>query len=155
VIFAQPGNEAPRLYLVDIDGSETKPITPEGFPVGRTGWSISPDATTAAVSSTQGVVLHPLDGGAARTVPGSQAWTVVDWIEGGLLVSADPTAGGGVLRIDPATGRSETWANIQPRDPAGIMTLDLTSLMVTPDGRSYGYSWHRAMSDLYLVEGWS
>ncbi|MDF2774662.1 MAG: hypothetical protein K0S86_4162, partial [Geminicoccaceae bacterium] len=24
----------------------------------------------------------------------------------------------------------------------------------TPDGRGYGYTWHRAMSDLYLVEGW-
>jgi hypothetical protein len=26
---------------------------------------------------------------------------------------------------------------------------------VTPDGRSYAYSWHRALSDLFLVEGLS
>jgi hypothetical protein len=26
--------------------------------------------------------------------------------------------------------------------------------VVTPDGRGYGYTWHRAVSDLYLVEGW-
>jgi hypothetical protein len=69
------------------------------------------------------------------------------------LDQADPIAGGAVLRVDPATGQSETWADIQPQDPAGIMTLDLSSLMVTPDGRGYGYSWYRAMSDLYLVEG--
>jgi len=35
------------------------------------------------------------------------------------------------------------------------MTLDLNGLVATPDGRSYGYSWHRAISDLYVVEGWS
>ena len=28
-------------------------------------------------------------------------------------------------------------------------------VVVTPDGRGYGYSWHRAVSDLYLVEGWA
>jgi hypothetical protein len=31
----------------------------------------------------------------------------------------------------------------------------LSTLVVTPDGRGYGYSWHRAVSDLYLVEGWA
>ena len=35
-----------------------------------------------------------------------------------------------------------------------MMTLDLGSLVVTPDGAGYGYSWHRALSDLYLVDGW-
>ena len=62
--------------------------------------------------------------------------------------------GGTVWRVDPATGRRDTWANIQPQDPAGIMNLDLGTLVVTPDGRHYGYTWHRAESDLYLVEGW-
>jgi hypothetical protein len=34
------------------------------------------------------------------------------------------------------------------------MRLDLGTLVVTPDGRGHGYSWHRALSDLYLVQGW-
>lgn len=34
------------------------------------------------------------------------------------------------------------------------MNLDLTVLVTTPDGRGYGYNWHRATSDLYIVEGW-
>ena len=42
---------------------------------------------------------------------------------------------------------------IEPPDPAGIMNLNHNTLVVTPDGRSYGYGWHRATSDLYVVEG--
>lgn len=56
--------------------------------------------------------------------------------------------------MDPATGRRSDWAVIRPQDPAGIMTLHVGSLVVTPDGRGYGYTWHRAISDLYLVDGW-
>jgi hypothetical protein len=33
--------------------------------------------------------------------------------------------------------------------------MNVFALMVTPDGRSYAYGWHRALSDLYLVEGLS
>ena len=58
-------------------------------------------------------------------------------------------------RVDPATGRRETWADLQPQDPAGIMNLNLSMLVTTPDGRGYGYTWHRATSDLFLVRGWS
>ena len=80
---------------------------------------------------------------------------MVGWIESGLLISEDPLAAGMVFRVDPATGRRDTWADIKPQDPAGIMNLDLGTLVTTPDGRGYGYTWHRAMSDLYLVEGWA
>ena len=68
--------------------------------------------------------------------------------------TATISPGGPVFRVDPATGQRNPWADIQPRDPSGIMTLSLTSLVVTPDGRSYGYFWHRATSELYLVKGW-
>lgn len=29
------------------------------------------------------------------------------------------------------------------------------AFQATPDGSAYGYSWHRSVSDLYLVEGLS
>ena len=60
-----------------------------------------------------------------------------------------------MFRVDPETGRRAAWVDIQPQDPAGIMNLDLRMLVVTPDGRGYGYTWHRAVSDLYLVKGLS
>jgi hypothetical protein len=154
VVRGRPEGGQPRLYLLDLEGRTTRPVTPEGLEVGRTGWAVSPDGTMLAVSGRQ-LQLLPIDGGPARSVPDASDGTVLAWIESGLLVSKDPQAGGIVLRVDPATGRSETWADIQPQDPAGIMNMDLATLVVTPDGRSYGYSWHRANSDLYLVEGWA
>ncbi len=155
VVRAQPANGPARLYVLDVQGDTTRPVTPEGLALSSVGWSVSPDGAMVAVSTAQGVELFPVAGGASRRVPGgSDRWNVVGWIERGLLISDAPEAGGVVFRVDPATGRRDTWADIQPQDPAGIMNLDLHSLVVTPDGRGYGYTWHRAVSDLYLVEGW-
>jgi Tol biopolymer transport system component len=156
VVLAQAREGPPRLYVLEVAGSTMRPVTPEGLVVGYSGWSVSPDGEMVAVSTGHGPELLPIAGGESLRVPGgSDRWTVVGWIESGLLVSEDPAAGGTVLLVDPATGRRDTWADFQPQDPAGIMNTDLGTLVVTPDGRGYGYTWHRAMSDLYLVEGWS
>jgi hypothetical protein len=155
VVRARAAAGPPRLYVLDLDGRVTTPVTPDGVAVGGTGWTPSPDGRTIANSGEQGPELFDLAGGPVRRVPGgSGGWRVVGWIDDGLLISENPRAGGVVFRVDPSTGLRSQWANIQARDPSGIMHLSLTSLVVTPDGRAYGYSWHRAMSDLYLVKGW-
>jgi hypothetical protein len=38
-----------------------------------------------------------------------------------------------------------------PFDTAGVVSI--TPPKITPDGRSYAYSYIRTLSDLYLVEG--
>ena len=58
-----------------------------------------------------------------------------------------------MLLIDPVTGARQTWREILPRDPSGIMSMG--ALVVTPDGGSYAYWWTRAVSDLYLGSGLS
>lgn len=156
VVRARRGGGPARLYVLDTEGRATRPVTPDGLPISQTGWAVSPDSAMVALSTGQRLELFPIDGGAPRRVPGAaERWHVVGWIESGLLVSADPAAGGIVSRVDPATGRTDTWADIQPEDPSGIMNLDLSTLAFTSDGRGYGYTWHRATSDLYLVEGWA
>ena len=156
LVLARSSNAAPRLYVLDVDGTATRAVTPEGLAVGMNGWAVSPDGTMVAVSTAEGVDLFPIAEGDVRRVPGSVArWSVVGWVESGLLISEDPLAGGLVQRVDPLTGQRETWANIQAPDPAGIMSLNLSDLVVTPDGRGYAYQWHRAISDLYLVDGWA
>jgi hypothetical protein len=144
------------LLVLDVDGTTTTPVTPEGLAIGALRWVSSPDGSMVAVSTPNGPELFPIAGGSARRVPGTTGRSrVVGWIVSGLLISDDPLAGGQVDRVDPATGRRDTWADLQPQDPAGIMSLDLSMLVTTPDGRGYGYTWHRATSDLFLVRGWS
>jgi hypothetical protein len=156
VVRAQAEGGNPRLYQLGIVDDATRAVTPESLAVGYNAWAVSPDGAMVAVSAGRRLELFPLAGGTPRAVPGTgERSRVVGWILGGLLISEDPAGGGLVQRVDPVTGRRESWADIKPRDPAGIMSLDLGSLVVTPDGRGYGYSWHRAISDLYLVEGWA
>ena len=154
IVRAQDGSEGARLYLLDVEGGHVAPVTPAKVAVGATSWAISPEGTLVGVTHDGGLRLYPVGGGQPRQVPGSTGRDrLVGWIEGGLLVSETPQAAGDILRINPTTGKRDVWRNIKATDPAGIMNLSLTTLVVTPDGRSYGYTWHRAISDLYLVEG--
>ena len=54
------------------------------------------------------------------------------------------------LAEEIALGRRVVLKVLSP-DLAHVLSAER---FTTPDGRGYGYTWHRAMSDLYLVEGW-
>ncbi len=56
-----------------------------------------------------------------------------------------------VFRLDLATGKREFWHEFVPPDQAGLTSL--YNFTMTPDGRSYAYSYLYAPSDLYLISG--
>jgi Tol biopolymer transport system component len=152
VVLANEEGSSPRLYVADLTGGTHKTITPEG--IGA--WALSPDGSTvAARGADRAIRLYPVAGGEVRTIPGTTGReSPVGWIADGRLVvhvDAPEYSLKTIFRLDPATGRQEVWKRIEPRDQAGLMFL--YQFRVTPDGRSYAYSWHRAISDLYLVRG--
>jgi hypothetical protein len=139
------------VYLLDIGKDGYTPLTPEGV----TSFALSPDGSTiAATGPTANIRLYPLDGTAAHDIPGTAGGEVpVAWIHDGVLAfrPIGPTAPfGEVFRVDVATGRVDSWGNILPRESAGIMVL--VRFSVTPDGRSRAYTWHRALSNLYIAD---
>jgi Tol biopolymer transport system component len=151
VSATEPGHR-PRLYLQDLDQGRPAPVTPEGV----TSWVVSPDGSTiAARGPTPAIRLYPVEGTPSRELAGVTGSDVpVGWIGDGLLIRrpGDPKASRGeIYKVDMRTGRQEFWKNILPRDPAGVMVL--VSFRVTPDGRSSAYSWHRALSNLYVADG--
>jgi eukaryotic-like serine/threonine-protein kinase len=155
VVRASEQDRNARLYTLDLDAGTFDAITPEGVAIGFI-WGVSPDGTNVAVASDRGVDVYPLSAGQPRLVPGlSASDLLLAWIDDGLLVSdgPNPTALSKVFLVNPLTGARRLWREIVPPDAAGIMNV--FALMVTPDGRSYAYSWHRALSDLFLVEGLS
>ena len=140
-----------RAYVQELGEGPPRPVTPEGtFAVGVP----PPGDHVAATSAGAGLFLYPLAGGPAVPVDGSeQGDRVSGWAADGRSVwvfrrSEVPAR---IHRLDLATGRRELWRTVSPADPAGVFSI--TNFLVTPDGRSYAYSFSRVLSDLYLVEG--
>ncbi|HLN58224.1 MAG TPA: hypothetical protein VK416_06660, partial [Thermoanaerobaculia bacterium] len=56
-----------------------------------------------------------------------------------------------VSLLDIATGQLTLWKELRPPDPAGVLSVG--PIVMTPDGKSYVYSYRRSLKDLYLVKG--
>ena len=55
-----------------------------------------------------------------------------------------------VYRLEVSTGRKVLWKRLRPPDTVGV---GMTSVVVTPDGGSYVYSYQRDLSDLFVITG--
>ncbi|MEP6472067.1 MAG: protein kinase, partial [Acidobacteriota bacterium] len=152
------GNEVghrSRLWIVGVDGSKPKPITPEGVALIPSSPAISPDGrTVAALGPDRRIMLYPTEPGEPRAAPGLQPDELtVRWTpDGGALwvyrPNEVPTK---VYRVDMTTGDRKLWKEIMPPDPAGVLTMG--PILMTPDGNSYVYSYRRMLDQLILVEG--
>jgi eukaryotic-like serine/threonine-protein kinase len=151
-IFAsvvQEGRGA-ALCVIPLSGGSPRAITPEGAPLGS--WAVAPDGSAVAVTSGEAEArIFPIAGEEPRPIIGlAENDRVRAWTEQGLIVTDGKTPDTFFV-VDPGSGQRERWRQLLPTDAAGIMNTG--NLVVTPDGRSYGYWWHRALSDLYLVSG--
>jgi dipeptidyl aminopeptidase/acylaminoacyl peptidase len=143
-----PGREG-RLYVLDTVDASLRPLTAEMTGVGVA----SPDGRWVATIGHDGHFLYPVDGGERRPLPGLSLdeWPVgwsadgrsVYWRREGVLPMP-------VLKMDVETGRPTTLLELAPPDRAGVVWMDP---LLTPDGRGYVYTYHRLLSDLYLVLG--
>jgi Tol biopolymer transport system component len=148
----EPGH-ALRLYLESIDDGKAHPISPEGvgprFVLSRKGdWA-------AGTGPDHIVYLYPVAGkGQPKQAPGLErdenptAWSADDR---SLFVFRTGQVPAQIFQVDTASGKRTLWRTIQPADAAGISTIG--GVLITPDARSYVYSYVRTLSDLYLVEG--
>ena len=49
------------------------------------------------------------------------------------------------------SGARHPWKELRPADPAGV--FNISSVVVTPDGKSYAYTFSSSIGNLYLAEG--
>ncbi len=149
ILFAasQEGRYA-RSYIQDLDGSEARPVTPEGTIAS----AVSPDGRHV-VAGDPLLKLYPVDGGEPIAIPGILSGDIpIRWHKDGrsLFVRCGYLPAR-VFRIDTTTGFREPFLELMPSDPAGVIFI--TSIALTPDARSYAYCYTWMRSDLYLVEG--
>jgi len=154
--FVFSGNESGhgvRLYTQDISGGKPKPISPEG--VDAQSFATSPDGqSVVGIGPDDKGYLFSVNGGDPRPVSGIEPGdNPITWSPDGhsILLYRTGEVPAKVYRVEPATGKRTVWRQIAPLDPTGISTVG--PILMTPDGKSYVYGFHRTLGDLYLVEG--
>jgi serine/threonine protein kinase/dipeptidyl aminopeptidase/acylaminoacyl peptidase len=153
VFSGSESGHAIRIYIQDVEGGKPKAITPEGG--GTLGIIVSPDGKLVLGNGPDGKrYFFPVDGGEAQPVPGLKPGEFIDgWSEDGRSFLVQNFAGlpGVISRVDLATGKRTIWKEIVPADSAGVDSI--SGVEITPDAKSYVYSYVRTLSDLYMVEG--
>lgn len=155
--FVFSGNEpgrGVRLYVQAATDGKPLAITPEG--VNGTAFAVSSDGQmVAAIGADLKGYLYPTSGhGEPRLIPGLQPGDLAtSWSQDNkaLFVYQPGEVPAKVYRLDLATGKRTLWKQLVPGDPAGVATIG--PILVTPDGKTFVYGFHRTLADLYLVEG--
>jgi hypothetical protein len=123
------------------------------------GTAFSPDGESMAYDATDGsLMVASLSGGAARRLPGppvDRDDQLVTWSADGrylFLGRLKPGLPGSFHRREISTGKTSLWLEFQPADLTGV--TEFGGAGITPDGRSYAYSYERVeASDLFVVDG--
>jgi serine/threonine protein kinase len=148
----EPGHAA-RIYLQDSSDGKPVPISPEG--IDPLVLVLSPDGQqVVGVGPDEKASFYPVSGGEPKAVPGVELGEQpIQWSEDGKAIyfykPGDLPAK--VYRLDLSTGHKALWKELMPSDSAGVSRIG--PILITPDGKSCLYGYHRILSDLYLVEG--
>jgi eukaryotic-like serine/threonine-protein kinase len=154
VVFtgSEPGR-GPRLYVQDLEGGKPRAISSEGAAASFV--AVSDDGRFVAALGPDGNRwLFPVSGSEPKPIPGVQNnERIAGFTADGKSVYAYNFAGlpCTITRIDLATGKQTVWKQILPADPAGVDAIG--GVHITPDAKSFVYSYPRVLSDLYVVEG--
>lgn len=145
------------MYVQDLSGGEPRAVTPaiEVDPSQVLSDLVSPDGRFVFARDLSGkAYMYPLASGAPRAVAGllpGDIWA--NWASDGksIYVYDDKVTKLDLFRIDAATGNRQLIRTMAPLDNAGLAGIE--TFRITPDGKSYVYSYNRALSTLYLVDG--
>jgi serine/threonine protein kinase/WD40 repeat protein len=154
IVFSgsEPGH-AVRLYVQDVEGGKPEAISPDGS--GTWTVLVSPDGKLVVGIGPDGkYYFFPVDGGEAQSVPGITSADSIDgWAADGKSFFVHNSMGLPVIvsRVDSVTGKRTLWKQISPADPAGVDAIQ--GIAITPDEKSFVYSYRRKLSDLYVAEG--
>lgn len=145
----QPGRPL-RTFVQDTRGGAPVALTPEG----TTAMHVSPDGKYLADVSAGRLTFLPVERVPPRPALDVQAGdAVIAWSSDGRFVFLRRDQGPAqatISRLDLASRREELWKEIKPADPVGVR---LDSVVITPDGAAYAYSFERDVSTLYLANG--
>ena len=133
---------------MNFDGTQAHPLTPEG----TIGTCVSAQGELLAADPTGRFWLYPVNGDDRRPVSGmSEGDSPSRWSKEERTVYVTHPGKGttDVYGVNLITGSRTLLYRLAPTDRAGV--TDAPSVQLTPDGRSYAYSYFRILSDLYSI----
>jgi eukaryotic-like serine/threonine-protein kinase len=141
---------SPRGYLVEIQGGNRRPVTPEGIVPGPL---VSPDGTRFVAADAKGAVfLCFLDGREPRRLELPPRNSAVQWhADGRSLIVRTPGVPIQLSLFDVETAQTRPWKQI-PSVAPGVWR-GVQRFRMSRDGEVYVYHSRRAISELYLVDG--
>lgn len=157
VYFAGSDGHGWKMYIQELADGTARSVTPLIL-LKRNhieSHMVSPDGKLMFARDVNGKGgLYPIAGGEARIIPGwlpEDIW--VNWAADGhsAFVYHDDKTSAPVYKIDLNTGKRELLMTLAPSDVAGVTTI--IDVRMTANGKAYGYSFSRELSDLFQVEG--
>jgi hypothetical protein len=149
---SEPGHGS-RIFLTSVDSETPRPLTPEGVRLSPPGGVLN----GKYVSGFSGgkLRLYPLPSGDPETVEGwRENERIAGWSadERSLYVYSRNEVPTRVYRLNRKTGARELVLQIAPADRAGLQS-GVNVIQVTPDTKSYAYSFVQQLGELHWVEG--
>jgi len=148
----EPGH-ASRVFVMNLDGGQPHPITPEGFRLGPNAHSVSPDGKLVAIVAGDGIALVSAGGGEPRPVHGSESGDFpLRWTKEGnvLFIGNRGETACPVSRLEIQTGSRTAWKTFSPADLAGV--VGVACPRISADEQHYVFGYIRNLSDLFLVQ---
>ena len=157
VFTGDPGDGKPRGYIQEIPTGLPRAFTPVGVALGGKAAVRDDNFILGRIGGTWR--LFPIHGGDAQPVPALKPGDLpLQWSDDGRYVYTVDGLGENTLpaidvfRVELTTGVRVLWKTVTPPDPVGVQGLRGT-VTITPDARSYCYSYMRRLGDLFVVDG--
>ena len=156
IYFAANDGQSWRMYLQNLNSGKPRAFTPPVFvpPKGFDSHRMSLDGRLCFAIDLQGRALFfPVAGGDPRPVPGIVAadnW--LNWSSDGRagFIAQDHGAYADIFRLDLASGARQLISRMAPADRAGMVSV--SPFNITPDGKTYGVTFNRSLSDLFIAD---
>jgi hypothetical protein len=155
LVVAADASGVPRSYIQDVETGKLEPIGEKGMLAALP----SPDNGSVLMGDPLGeYLLWPLDGRKPVALKGiTSDDRPVQWSQDGKFLYLRRVEGVNlnIYRYDLASGKRQLWKKLVPRDPAGIIGIDVGrgELAMTPDGRNYVFTYWKAIRNLFLAGG--
>jgi hypothetical protein len=143
-----------RLWTQNVEDGPPTPIGREGLWVPPYSQTISPDGASALALGLDGQMWQvPLSGGGEpRVISGVEKGDIpIRWAADGrsFYLFQERSLPAAIYRFELATGVKELIRTVTPADVTGVARLG--TIQLTPDARSFVYSYSQTLSDLYLL----